>query len=340
MSTRGPGSLVSRRIVIKGVGGVMLSAVLPGCGTSSAPAGATGSLPPAGPGAGNGATTPVGFLTADELVTLRAFVDRLIPEDTDPGAVIACCAEAIDNLLGAFLSEPPFIYAGAPFSDRGGAADNDFLSFLPLDAYEDLAWRITVEGSQGLAQREFNGPVKGLQAIYREGLARLNEQAQAMGQADFASAPAPVRDQIIGNSDDPLIADLVDVGFPDTLDAMYGAPEYGGNCELVGWGFTAFEGDVQPRGYTDEQVVNADNPGLLDALLPPSYHESSGVGAAAASSKPLQAPRAASLSVAPSSEQAVALMTTTDGRWQRMRVAMRGAAQAERQSWQQGHNNG
>ena len=35
---------------------------------------------------------------------------------------------------------------------------------------------------------------------------------------------------------------------------MYGAPEYGGNRDLVGWRYIDFEGDVQPRGYTDEEV--------------------------------------------------------------------------------------
>lgn len=77
------------------------------------------------------------FLSPEELETLRALVDRFIPgqpEDTDPGAVVAGCAEAIDALLGAFSFDPPLIYAGAPFSDRAGSPVNHFLEFLPLDA--------------------------------------------------------------------------------------------------------------------------------------------------------------------------------------------------------------
>ncbi len=35
---------------------------------------------------------------------------------------------------------------------------------------------------------------------------------------------------------------------------MYGAPEYGGNQGLVGWSYIGFLGDVQPRGYSDEEV--------------------------------------------------------------------------------------
>ncbi len=55
-------------------------------------------------------------------------------------------------------------------------------------------------------------------------------------------------------SDDPAIGAVVDLVVPHTLQFMYGAPEYGGNRDLVGWTTTDFEGDVQPRGYTDEQV--------------------------------------------------------------------------------------
>ncbi len=35
---------------------------------------------------------------------------------------------------------------------------------------------------------------------------------------------------------------------------MYGAPEYLGNRDTVGWRYIDFAGDVQPRGYTDEEV--------------------------------------------------------------------------------------
>lgn len=308
------GIQVTRRAVLRGAGGVLMTAWLPACSNSSAPAA--------------GATAPQGFLTEQERRALRALVARLIPADADPGAAEACCDQAIDYLLGAFLSDPPFIYAGAPFSDRGGHPVNEFEAFVPLDAYEELAWRIHIEGSQGLAEREFNGPVKGLQAIYREGLAQLDSRAQAQGQADFAAAPAPIQDQIISDESDPLIAELVDVSFIDTLDAMYGPPEYGGNCDQLGWGFTAYDGDVQPRGYTAEEVVNADEPGLFDSLLPPSYHEAFVAGAkqAGAVTNPVQL-RPSALAQAPSSEQISGLMNSSGGRWSRLRAQMRAARQ-------------
>ena len=45
--------------------------------------------------------------------------------------------------------------------------------------------------------------------------------------------------------------------FEHACEACYGAPEYGGNRDLAGWLAIEFPGDVQPRGYTDEEVSNA-----------------------------------------------------------------------------------
>ena len=63
------------------------------------------------------------FLTAHELDTLRALLDRLLPgppNDTDPGALDAKVPEAIDLYLGAFAFDPPLIHTGGPFSGRAG----------------------------------------------------------------------------------------------------------------------------------------------------------------------------------------------------------------------------
>jgi len=228
---------------------------------------------PVVPAAAATPTPPARYLSRDQLETLRAFVDRIVPADVHPGALAAGAADAIDYLLGAFRTDPPFIWAGAPFSDRAGHPVNEFETFIALDEYEAFAWRLAIEGSQGMADREFNGPVKGMQQIYVEGLAALDAAAQSRGFASFAAAPALVRDLLILTPPDDAVADLVDIGYLDTLDGMYGAPEYGGNRDLVGWSFTVFDGDVQPRGYTRDQVINADNPGLFDPFLPPSYDE-------------------------------------------------------------------
>lgn len=204
------------------------------------------------------------FLTPSEMQTLEAVVDRFVPsEDGQPGAVAAGCHEYINLLLSAFFFSPPRVFAGGPFSNRGGAARNDFENFLPLDDYELKAWKLRIEGSRGDKSLEFNGPVKGYQAVYREGLAQLESRAAMFGSA-FKDLPGPTRDLLLRDPQDALIAELVAVAFPHTLEAMYGAPEYGGNKDLAGWTLIGFDGDTQPRGYTREQVINPDNAGPLD----------------------------------------------------------------------------
>ena len=107
---------------------------------------------------------------------MEAAVDRLIPPDDEgaPGARAAGAADYIDGLLGAFLVDPPRIWAGGPFCGRHGG-DPGFESFLALGAVEELAWRTRIEGSQGRPEREFNGPVVGLQERYATGLAALGD---------------------------------------------------------------------------------------------------------------------------------------------------------------------
>lgn len=260
---------VHRRLLLKAGGAVVMSAwLLGGCGSSGVPQ--TGAQDPVlrGP---DRPTPRARFLDEAERRTLLALVDRLVPGDSGPGAAAAGADEAIDALLAAFLTDPPLIWAGGPFSDRAGGARNDFVRFIPLDEYETLAWRLAIEGSQGLPEREFNGPVRGLQQVYREGLAHLDVRAAALGAAAFADLPAAARDLIVNDLSDAEVQALVDVAFLNTLDGTYGAPEYGGNRDGIAWAAMNWPGDVQPRGYTDAEVVHREPPGLFDALLPPSY---------------------------------------------------------------------
>jgi hypothetical protein len=247
---------LTRRAVLRGGGALGLAILVPlGRGRPAAASIAVG-VDEGSPG----------FLTDHELTTLRALIDRFIPgmpEDTVPGAVAAGCTEAIDALLAAFTVDPPRIYAGGPFSDRGGAETNDFAAFLPLDGYEATAWRLRIEGSRGRPDLEFNGPITGYQDIYRDGLASLDAAAPG---GDFAALPAPARELLLRSTEDESILELIDVAFPHTLEFMYGAPEYGGNHDLLGWRITDYDGDVQPRGWTRSEVEQPDEPGVAELL--------------------------------------------------------------------------
>lgn len=181
------------------------------------------------------------WLTDAEYRVLSSACDCLIPpDDESPGAGQAGVADYIDGLLGAFSVDPPRIFAGGPTSGRyGGPAG--FERFLPLSPLQELAWRMRIEGSAGLAEREFNGPVLGWQERYRRGLAALG--------ADFVEASW--EDQATRLRADPQFTALL---YEHCCEGMYGAPEYAGNRDLAGWRAIAFAGDVQPRGYTDDEV--------------------------------------------------------------------------------------
>jgi hypothetical protein len=182
------------------------------------------------------------WLTADEYRILSAACERLIPAtDGGPGASAAGVPDYIDQLLGAFTFDPPRVWAGGPYSGRQGG-EPGFGHFVPLTALDELAWRMRIEGSQGLPEREFNGPVEGLQQIYRRGLAALG--------ADFCDLGPREQDERL--RDAPAFTDLL---YGHACEGMYGAPEYGGNRDQSGWRAIGFAGDVQPRGWTDDEVA-------------------------------------------------------------------------------------
>jgi len=183
------------------------------------------------------------WLSDDEHRILSAACDRLIPpSESGPGASAAGVPDYIDGLLGAFSFDPPRIWAGGPTSGRHGG-ERGFEQFHRLTALDELAWRMRIEGSLGLPEREFNGPVIGLQQRYREGLAALGE--------DFCGLDP-------GDQDGRLrsLSEFTALLYDHTCEGMYGAPEYGGNRDCSGWKAIDFDGDVQPRGWTDAEVSN------------------------------------------------------------------------------------
>lgn len=180
------------------------------------------------------------FFDDHQYAVVGAACARLIPTDQDPGAAEAGVVDYIDGFLGAFASDPPLIWAGGPFSGRFGG-DPGFASFHRLTEHEELAWRTRLEGSQGIAQRERLGPVTGLQEEYRRGIAALG--------ADFCEVGPEEQDARLSANE--AFTGLL---YEHACEGMYGAPEYGGNQGLAGWRYIGYEGDVQPRGYSDQEV--------------------------------------------------------------------------------------
>ena len=187
-------------------------------------------------------------MRAHDLRTLSALTARLLPgppEDPDPGALEAGAAEAIDLLLGAFGCEQPPIHAAL----EGG--------FVPLDAVAELGWRIRLEGSEGLPEREFAGPVKGLAQLVTEGLALLDRRSRETHGVDFADAQPADQDALLDAADERLGA-FVGLVLTLTLEAVYGPPQYGGNRDGAGWKPLGWPGFTQPHGFTPAQVSKPD----------------------------------------------------------------------------------
>jgi hypothetical protein len=180
------------------------------------------------------------YFTKEQFRVIEAVCARLIPSDDDPGADEAGVAHYIDGLLGAFAFDPPRIWAGGAFSGRFGGSPG-FATFHRLTPLDELAWRTRIEGSLGRPEREWNGPVEGLQQRYAAGLELLG--------ADFADVETDEQDRRLRDHEE-----FTKFVYEHACEGMYGAPEYGGNRNGVGWSYIGFAGDVQPQGYTDEEV--------------------------------------------------------------------------------------
>ena len=180
------------------------------------------------------------YFSDEQFRVLEAVCARLIPTDQDPGGTEAGVAHYIDGLLGAFSFDPPRIWAGGPYSGRFGGSPG-FAAFHPLSVLDELAWRTRIEGSRGRPEREWNGPVVGLQERYAAGLELLG--------ADFADVDPDEQDRRLRAG-----GTFTELVYEHACEGMYGAPEYGGNQGGVGWSYIGFAGDVQPRGYTDAEV--------------------------------------------------------------------------------------
>lgn len=170
------------------------------------------------------------FLDTSAHAVLRAACDRVVP-----GAAEAGVADYVDRLLGAFLVDPPAIWAGAPTSGRAGGPAC-FGTFVALTPHEELAWRTRIEGSGGLPERERLGPVVGWQEEYRRGLAALGP--------DFTEVDGAEQDRRLRAA-----GGFLELLHRHCCEGMYGAPEYGGNRDGAGWRAIGFAGDVQPRGW-------------------------------------------------------------------------------------------
>jgi hypothetical protein len=192
-------------------------------------------------------------LPPEQFAVLAALFDALIPGDeASPGATQCHAAWYLDQFLGAFDVNPPRIYAGGPYSGRHGGLNN-FKDFIPLSRVETIRWRTYIEGSNGIPEREFNGPVKGLRAKYEETFEALDKAAKAPPfRKRFALCVLEDRRAVLTSFD----KESLKLAYEHAVEGTYGDPVYGGNFEMKGWKLIDYEGDRQPKGFTVRQMLH------------------------------------------------------------------------------------
>src|SRR2546430_2599800 len=91
-------------------------------------------------------------------------------------------------------------------------------------------------------------------ALPARALAGVAPGADRAPRPRSAPPPASAQDLILSDQNDERVQELVGGAFANTLEAVYGPPEYGGNHGLVGWRYTDWPGDTQPRGFSPAEV--------------------------------------------------------------------------------------
>jgi gluconate 2-dehydrogenase gamma chain len=275
---------VSRRAFLKGTG---LIAAATGAGT------VLSSCVPASPGAPPAATPELTladkylhvppapavppdpdvllFFTPEEARKVDALVAVLIPgTEADPGAREAGVVTFIDHMLATSdgwaeptYLEPPYVktYAGdTPPPEAEG--DPNFV-YIPEDRAADYGWQVAAPP----------------QALYRLGLAKLDEAAGG----DFAGLPAAAQESFLerlaGGDVDAFEADIpmfdgaafFDMLLAHTRLGMFGDPLYGGNRFLVGWKLVGYPGARRAYTALDMQTEGTDLEPQSLAKLPPFH---------------------------------------------------------------------
>ena len=192
------------------------------------------------------------FFTSHQAAVVEAATARIAPGPADdpaeaghPGAREADVTGYIDSMLGALGaldSAAPPVFAGGPWSNRHTSGPDLMARFMPLDPVARIAWRKRLAAWQDQ---------------YRNGIATLDKLAGG----DFTKASATAQDKILAGSGASSFTSLL---FEHTIEGLYAAPEYGGNQSLVGWKEIGFPGDIQPRGYTPEEVTRSDGHDPVD----------------------------------------------------------------------------
>ena len=161
------------------------------------------------------------FFTPDEVATVEAIVDRLIPADAlSIGGKEAGCAVFIDRQLAGAFGKSSRLYMKGPFATG-----------LPTQGYQGA---LTPEGR------------------YRDGLRAINDHCRRAHRKNFAQLTAADKDAVLtglegGKIELKLAQGLSSRAFfelilQNTMEGFFADPLYGGNKGMAGWKLIGFPG--------------------------------------------------------------------------------------------------
>jgi hypothetical protein len=186
------------------------------------------------------------FFTSHQAAVVEDATARIAPGPGDdpaegPGAREADVTGYIDTMLGALGvlpddNPPPMIFAGGPWSNRHTSGPDLMAFSVALDPVTRIAWRKRLTGWR---------------QQYTNGIEALDKLAGG----DFTKATTETKDKILATQSVSTFTALL---FEHTIEGLYANPEYGGNRGLAGWKDIGFPGDIQPRGYTSDEVERSD----------------------------------------------------------------------------------
>jgi gluconate 2-dehydrogenase gamma chain len=201
-----------------------------------------------GPAEPGPAPAPRRFFTPHQAAVVEDATARIAPgprddpaEEGHPGAREAGVTGYIDTMLGALAvlgdeNTPPVIFAGGPWSSRHTSGPDLMARFASLDPVARIAWRRRLTAWQDQ---------------YAKGIKALDQLAGG----DFTKATKDKQDKILATAS---VSNFTSLLFEHTIEGLYASPEYGGNRGQSGWKEIGFPGDIQPRGYTADEVERSD----------------------------------------------------------------------------------
>ena len=181
--------------------------------------------------------------TEHEYAVVAAAADRLIPPlDAHPGGAALGVADYVDSLLGAFTFDPPLIFAGGPFSGRAGG-DASFArvpaALAPRRARVAHAHRRLARHRRTRVQRPGTRLAGDLPRRHRRARRRLLRRSTATSRTAGSRAQARAARGCSTST---------------RAKARTARPSTAATATSRAGASIEFPGDVQPRGYTDDEV--------------------------------------------------------------------------------------